>query len=285
MKQETRISLFRNYFNPDPVADMTIKQFCDNVQNSQKYAEKINVLRNPKIKKAERDKIKATLPAVTCSGLFTKRNASNLIQHSGFICLDFDAGKNSKVSNWSKFRDNLMRCQNIYFAALSASSQGVFALVPVAYPDQHAKHAKQLLDDITIAMGIYPDKSCSDVSRLRGISLDPDAKFNHEAISYYNLYQEKEINDFVQSGKTSRQDPYEIARKMIKGAEVGERHNTILRAARLLGGFISSGQINESEATSYLQFQARNILPSERLREANKTIKDGLSYGKQNPIH
>jgi hypothetical protein len=40
--------------------------------------------------KEERDRIKATLPAITPSGIFTKREAVGLVHHSGFIQFDVD---------------------------------------------------------------------------------------------------------------------------------------------------------------------------------------------------
>jgi hypothetical protein len=286
MKQESRVSLFRNYFNPDPVIDMTIDQFCDYIQNSPEYVKEITALRSPEINKAERDKIKATLPAVTCSGTFTKRNVSNLIQHSSFICLDFDAGKNPDVDNWQGARDYTMNCENVYFSALSASGQGVFCLVPIAYPHLHSEQAKQLLIDFAKATGLKPDISCKDVSRLRGISWDPDAKYNKDAIKYYGVYREPEHKKQRQYRAGTRNDsPLEIALRMIREAEPGDRHDTILRASVLVGGYIAAGRVNEHMAQELLLTESREKLPRERHREAEKTIQDGIKHGKMNPVN
>ena len=40
--------------------------------------------------KTERNELKKMLPAICFSGKFTKRTDQSLIDHSGFICLDFD---------------------------------------------------------------------------------------------------------------------------------------------------------------------------------------------------
>ena len=47
--------------------------------------------------KTHRNEIKQDLPAVCFSGTFNKRNDSSLVEHSGFICLDFDGYKKQKI--------------------------------------------------------------------------------------------------------------------------------------------------------------------------------------------
>ena len=285
MKQKNRISLFRNYFNPDPVIDMTVDQFCNYIKSSPEYVNEITAIRNPDLTKTERDKIKATFPAVTCSGTFIKRNLAGLKQHSGFICLDFDKDKNPNISDWPTTRDYMMNCENIYFSALSASGQGVFCLVPIAYPHLHSEQAKQLLIDTAKATGLIPDKACTDVSRLRGISYDADAKYNLDAIKYRGVYREpaKRQQQYTQSNRTS--SPLETALRMIREAEKGERHNSILRASILIGGYVAIGQLSEHEAVEQLQSEAREKLPRERHSGAAKTIRDGIKHGKLNPVN
>jgi len=65
---------------------LTVDAFLDGVQNGRWESEVLNFRagRLPKI----------GLPAATPSGTFSTRGASNLIQHSGFIVLDFDAKDN-----------------------------------------------------------------------------------------------------------------------------------------------------------------------------------------------
>jgi hypothetical protein len=72
------------------------------------------------------------------------------------------------------------------FCALSVSGRGCFAIIPVAYPDQHVSHFKAL-QRIFADIGFICDPT-SDVSRLRGISSDPDATWNENAKTFYRLY-------------------------------------------------------------------------------------------------
>ena len=46
--------------------------------------------------KTERNEIKKQLPAICFSGTFNKRNDGSIIEHSGYICLDFDGYANNK---------------------------------------------------------------------------------------------------------------------------------------------------------------------------------------------
>lgn len=282
MNPDSKITLFRNYYNPDPVIDITIYQFCDYIINSFEFAKDITAIRDPKVSKEERDRIKATFPAVTISGSFTKRNEAGLIRHSGFICLDIDQGKND-ITDWPALRNDIMNCDNVYFAALSASGKGVFCLVPVAFPHKHKQQAIQLIKDFESATGLKLDQAPTSVASLRGISHDPEAKFNKSAIKYYGVYQEPKKEQYKRSAITNY-SPIETVKRMIKEAVEGERHETILRASILLGGYISAGKLSESEAEAVLRSEAENKLPLPRHQGAYKTISDGIKHGKQKPI-
>ena len=188
MNLEAKISLFRDHFDTDPVADLTIKQFCDYVRESNEYATTIQAIRNPTISPEKRRKLKSTLPGVTVSGAFSKREAKGLTQHSGFVVIDIDGKHNPDVTDWPGLRDRMMDIGNVAFSALSCSGKGVFILIPIAYPDQHLLQLRQLFIDFESAAKVKPDTSCTDVSRFRYISIDPEAKINPDAIPYTKIY-------------------------------------------------------------------------------------------------
>jgi hypothetical protein len=65
-------------------------------------------------------------------------------------------------------------------------------------------------------------------------------------------------------------------------ARDGDRHNTLLRAARTLGGYVQHGFLNENEIVAALGEAARRCgLPEE---ETSATIRDGLRNGLENPL-
>jgi hypothetical protein len=185
MKDKSKISLFDNYRGTIPAGEISVYEFCLNVIDCD-YKNEIDKLRKIEDKKG-RDAIKKTLPAATISGTFTERKKEGLKIHSGFIAIDLDAGDNPNT-NWPELRDNLAKIRNVYFSALSASGKGVFALIPITDPEMHEQHFDSLKRDLWSVYGLKMDPKCRDVSRLRGISSDPDAKLNPEAIPYGRTY-------------------------------------------------------------------------------------------------
>ena len=153
---------------------------------SAKYADKIKTIRKLE-NKAARDKIKATLPAITPSGLFyPKRKSANLIKHSGLICIDIDLKGNEDISNYTDLKQQLFNLQHVAYAGLSASGKGFFLIIPIAYPKYHIQHFKALQRDF-MSYGIAIDAAPKNVASLRGYSYDPNALFRHRSLLYNNI--------------------------------------------------------------------------------------------------
>ena len=144
-------------------------------------ASEIGYLRKLSVK--EYKSKKATLPSVTWSGTFDgSHKASALLNHSGYICIDFDNLKNvqktlSKVRNY----------QHTLFAFVSPSGSGIKVIVPVSPIPQSAEEhrdaynrVKSKYEDVT---DVEVDKSGSDVSRLCFLSSDSNAYFNSSALA------------------------------------------------------------------------------------------------------
>ena len=169
------VSCFANYdtpANPKPVNLMAWLK-------SAKYAEQVQQIREIS-DKDKRDKIKGTLPAITPSGIFTYRAADNLVQHSGFMQFDIDFKENQHISNYDDLKSQLCNINNVSYCGLSVSGRGYWGLIPIQHTDKHKSHFKAL-ENAFIKLGLTIDASCSDVSRLRGYSFDPDGYFNHDA--------------------------------------------------------------------------------------------------------
>jgi len=188
MDYNKNISIFKDYWGREPALECSIDDFCSNVYHGD-YRAEIEAIRK-ETDKAARDKIKATLPAATISGTFSERKKGGLIEHSGFICLDLDAKENANITDWQQERDKLIHVNNVFFSALSVSGQGVFLIMPIENPAKHEAHFDALKRDF-IKLGYVIDKACRDVSRLRGISYDPNAKINYKAIPYKRTYQHR----------------------------------------------------------------------------------------------
>jgi hypothetical protein len=190
MKQKSildiKISAFQNYLATEPT-DINLLVWL----NSKKYALEVEQIRNTTDKKI-RDKLKSKLPAITPSGLFSKRNSNSLIKHSGFIQIDIDFKDNIHITNYSNLKKQIRNIREIAYCGLSVSGKGYWGLIPISEPRKHKQHFEALFLKFK-SLGVIIDKSCKDISRLRGYSFDNDAYFNHSATKF-NLVLKKENN-------------------------------------------------------------------------------------------
>lgn len=70
--------------------------------------------------------------------------------------------------------------------------------------------------------------------------------------------------------------------RTVNGAREGERHNTLLKMARLGGGYIAGGALDEAAVVAELSAAARGWGDDER--EIERVIRDGIANGKAEPI-
>jgi hypothetical protein len=132
----------------------------------------------------ERAQLKKMLPAATLSGVFSTRNKQGLIKHSGLIGIDID-----NITNCSALLTKLSQIDIIAYASRSVSGQGVFAIVPIAYPEKHLQQWRAL-QIFFQQHNITLDKSCSDVSRLRICSYDNEAFVRTNAVAFDGVITE-----------------------------------------------------------------------------------------------
>ena len=74
-----------------------------------------------------------------------------------------------------------------------------------------------------------------------------------------------------------------LAARMIRQADDGDKHNMLLKASRLVGGYVAAGRIEEEEAVRVLfrEICKRDIDSEEA---AMTTIRQALEVGKRDPI-
>ena len=141
--------------------------------------------------KEEKDYIKHNhLPAATISGVFEPtRKEKELVKHSGLICIDID-----HVDDTAAVMELLANMENVAYCSRSASGNGVFAIIPLAYPDKH-KQQFEALRRYFREQGIELDGQCSDITRLRAASYDPEAMIRLDAVPYRGIYEEPRRRD------------------------------------------------------------------------------------------
>jgi hypothetical protein len=276
---DVSVSCFRGFFDPDNTKSVNLLIWL----TSTKYANQVGRIRSIS-DKTERNKIKATLPAITPSGLFTRRGNTALIRHSGLICLDVDQKDNEDIPNYSALKDEFSKIANVAYAGLSVSGAGFFVLIPIAFPEQHTAQFNALRNLFEDRYEITVD-STGDVSRLRGYSYDPDAYFNHQATPFKGMCtpppSKPATTTYNRSTISSEVNPLPSLLARVAAANEGDRHNVLLKESRLAGGFIAAGRIDEATVIDSLESVAANWPNQDK---SNKTIRDGIKNGKESPI-
>ena len=138
----------------------------------------------------------------------------------------------------------------------------------------------------------YPsiDEKCSNISRILFVSYDPELHINEDALEFSEVIQEETLVLSSESVKATKTDfkKLELVCNLFLNAQQGERNDKLLRAGRLLGGFIAGGIIQEDIGRSSLigALETRRYeLGEEDYRAGFRTIENGITHGKLSPIH
>jgi len=180
----SEINFFNNIKQTNPEANSSIIEFLKNVKNGV-WRDKIEPINAEKDLKRVKELKSATLPYVTISGTFSKRNDSSIIKHSGFICLDIDK-LNDLKTEWEK----VISDPYTFGAFRSASGKGIAVLVKI----NGARHKESFLSLENYYFEKYQitlDKACKDVSRPRFVSYDPNTFINEGAEKFTKTVQAK----------------------------------------------------------------------------------------------
>lgn len=181
---ETKISYYNNVTD-NVGTEIPLREFlfCD------KYKKQIEALRAT-TDAAARKSLKRQLPLATISGTFAPvRRTENLVAHSHLLCIDIDKQDNMDVKWFNDLKKEWHNIPQILYAAHSVGGEGWFAIFRIAYPESHRAQFEALRRDFAHE-GLTIDRSCSDVSRMRIISYDPEPYVNEKATLYNKVWVE-----------------------------------------------------------------------------------------------
>jgi len=220
------------------------------------------------------------------------REDKSLTEHSGLCVVDLDhLGTSEDVAEW---KEKFAELDTVFAAFVSPSGDGLKVVFKIpANIGKHRGHYRALINGIRAEFPELTSKNLDSTSinesRLCFISYDPDIYIN-EMSSEWTEYQELEETGEVDnatitmgSGLTDY-DKLQTAAKMIDHAKDGYKHTTLVKASYLMGGFITSGHVDEEEARQMLRTRIAAKNPTD-LHGAYKTIDDGLREGKKKPIY
>jgi len=222
---------------------------------------------------------KKSLPVVLFSGEFQGRYDDALERHSKFIVLDFDH------IDVEASKALLSTDPYVYSCWVSPSGDGLKALVKVTNPERHRDHFRALRTYFGKQYDLEVDESGINESRACFESYDPELIVNDNSTVFGAFATEKSESQVAVSKSDSYTDylKLNLATKMIRQCSDGEKHATLLRAARLCGGYVAAGRMEEDEVTRIL---VREILKRDvdDEQQALRTIKEAIEKGKQDPI-
>lgn len=287
------VTIFKDSFDTQNPHYISVDAALQRIKSG-KSKETVEGIRKLKAEGKDTSPLKKQLPSVIFSGeaknkiektyksgakkgqsYVSYRDDESMVSHSGFAVLDFD---HVDVSD-TKYR--LAKDEYVYAAWRSPSGDGVKALVK--FPKDlaaHPEHYNALIER-------YPelDSTSRSLSRLCFESYDPDIyiKENSAVWSRKKKVQEKKEVALPSTEVKTDYRKIQVAVDMVRSAPEGSKHEVLLKASRLLGGYIAVGKVDEMLAQSTLE-QEINSRDIKDFEGAKKTILDGIEYGKRMPI-
>ena len=266
-----RVTIFENVFQKDSPHHIALSVALKRIREGNSATTIDEVRQGDK-------EAKKKLPVVLFSGEFSSRNDEALFEHSGFIVLDFDH------IDVPRSKSILGTDPYVYSCWVSPSGDGLKALVRVTNPERHRDHFRSLVTYFSKQYNLEVDESGVNESRACFESYDPEIIVNETAQKFGAFASEKsEQHQEARIGAVTDYMKLNLACRMIRQAEDGEKHNMLLKASRLIGGYVAAGRIEEEEAVRILlrEILKRDIDSEEH---AVKTIREGIEKGKQDPI-
>ncbi len=270
-----KVTIFKNIFEKESPHHISLAQALKRIQdgNSSTLITQIREAEN-----GQRHDLKKKLPVVCFSGEFSSRADDALFEHSGFIVLDFDKVDSTPV------KQALATDEYVHSVWVSPSGEGVKALVRITNPERHRDHFRALVKYFERQYGLEVDPSGINESRACYESCDDDIIIKDSKKFGGMLSEKAELGQTLErEGIVTDYMKLNLAARMVRQADDGDKHNQLLKAARLCGGYVAAGRIEEEEAARVLLREiSKRDIDSEQ--HAINTIREGLEKGKQDPI-
>jgi hypothetical protein len=234
----------------------------------------LNLIRNES-DKSKRNELKKQLPSICFSGVFQSRTDAGILEHSGFICLDFDNFLENDLIDW---RLKLEKDIYSYSVFLSPSGNGLKVLVKIPSEiENHKSYFNALKDYYDTA---YFDISCSNVSRVNYESADPNIYINKDSI----LWTKKEDNIQYELGNSQPILRVVSENRIISNLETwfnntfpiseGSRNENVFKLSMALNDF----GISKNEAESVcLKYSEIGFNEAEILKIVSSAYKRGIN--------
>lgn len=172
-----KVSFYKDIADVNSKTVVTIEAYLKAIQTG-KYKTQIQAVRDAPTKSLKTS-LKKSLPNITASGTFLKRNDSSLILHSGLKQIDFDQDKNPGQQPLAA-KALLIKDTYTFAAFISPSGDGVKLLVKIS-PAEDKEVYKHLEQYYKQEYNLNLDTSCSNVSKAMFVSYDADLYKNPDS--------------------------------------------------------------------------------------------------------
>lgn len=164
------VTIFSNIFSKEPYY-IEMHEALDRIRlGKSKVA--VEGIRN-EINDDKKVNLKKNLPCILFSGKFSSREDSSLLEHSGYVILDFDHVDPETTKAELKGKNYIYACWT------SPGGEGVKALVKIADPKKHRDHLKAIYSDLPNA-----DSANINEARVCFESYDPEIYINEDSAVY-----------------------------------------------------------------------------------------------------
>jgi len=222
--------------------------------------------------KEKQNLLKRNLTSYCFSGTFRQRTDEGIIQHSGFICLDYDKFETTELLNES--RKLLMASEYTYCLFISPSGKGLKQIVKVpAEVKYHRAYFKALDKHFN-----HPnfDKGCINESRVCYESYDKDIFVNNNSIIFDKREEHEQFNNLETTPTLALKSTNQIINILEKwfnkkySMSNGNRNNNLFK---LVSAFNDAG-VNKNEAETYF---TKYIQDDFNEKEINNLINNAYS--------
>ena len=255
-----QVTIFKNIFSKEPHF-ITVNKALERIKLGASKGLVLDI--RLALDKEKANKLKLNLPSICFSGKFgVDRKDEQLVEHSGFIVLDFD-----DIADLRDKQTEIIQKDFVYACWVSPSGNGLKALVKIADGKKHREHFQSLQE-------IFPeiDRSGINVSRVCYESFDPDIYVNEKAVVFTKA---KKIEKIVVN-EIETIDDSENFRRILKWLTnkndafvTGERNTYIFKLASACCRF----GINEEAALSLIsaEYLVSNDFTMSEMRGAVKS--------------
>lgn len=264
-------------------------------KNTIDLAQKIAQIRKAKQDGNEKLKseLKQTLPITAVSVIFEQgkeKTKENIKKFTGFIQIDFD-----HVPNLSEKKEALKKDPYTFVLFTSPSGDGLKLIVRIDVCKPFKGLFYGLADYYKNKYNLELDQQTKNPNRLMFLSYDPEI-FVNERAKVFDTVKELSPEKAPETGKKERflassQVNSKLKRKILDKAEFeilnapdGQRHETVLKMSRLLGGYVASGILELNEAKSTL-INAVSIMHTNNRADKFRALEDGFKDGLANPVY